>query len=185
MDLITLVKQIQKEIGVTPDGIWGPLSEAALKAALQPKQAAPWMDWMKARDGWGENNHEKELAKYWPLCGLNYSTIIGASHAWCALTINAALHSTGYKGNGRADAVSFETYGTPCGFSYGAIIPIRHSNGHHHVSFFDHWIDEKNWIASLRGGNQGNKLHAATYNLSGNMNGHDECVSGPRWPVKA
>lgn len=145
----------------------------------------PWMDWMKARDGWTEFDHDHELSKYWPLVGLNYHTVIGAEHAWCALTVNAALHDTGYKPNHRADAVSFATYGTPSAWVYGAIIPIWHVGGGHHVTFFDHWVDQSKKLASCFGGNQGNALKHSIFNLSGNRNGHDECRSGPRWPIKA
>ena len=152
------------------------------------KMGAPWMDWMIARDGKSENDpaFSAEMSKYWPLVGLHFANIQGRSHAWCALTVNAALHDTGYKGNGSAAAVSFEHYGTPCGYVYGAIVPIRHASGEHHVTFFDHWADEPRKIACLFGGNQSNCLRKQNFDLSGNKNnGADECVSGPRWPVKA
>jgi hypothetical protein len=146
----------------------------------------PWMDWMKAHIG--GNEHDKKfsdfMSNFWHLAGLGFTTISGATHAWCALTVNVALHESGYHGNGRADAKSFEKYGTPCEFKYGAIVPIRHVSGGHHVTFFDHWVDEKNKIASCLGGNQSDSLRLSNYNLSGNRNGHDECVSGPRWPIK-
>lgn len=149
-----------------------------------PKGDTPWMDWMTARIGWGEKSHEQELAGFWKLVGLKFKDIIGRSHAWCAMCVNAALEESGYKGNGRADAVSFEKYGTPCGYVRGAIISMRHASGGHHVTFFDHWVDEKNKIAACLGGNQGDMIKISQYNLSGNASGHDECKS-PRWPVKA
>lgn len=186
------VKVWQKQHGLDDDGIVGPLTWAAItKAAGQSgpiigpiSGEAPWMDWLKQRNGWTEFDHDKELSAYWKYSGLDYTTVIGASHAWCALTVNASLHDTGYKGNNRADAVSFEHYGTPCGFVYGAIVPIRHKDGSHHVSFFDHWADQAGKIAALRGGNQGNSICVANFNLSGNAHGHDECINGPRWPAK-
>lgn len=199
---------------LTEDSVWGPKTLKALEDRLAadakidaaPKvppvqdtktpignvtginfDVHPWMDWMKKHEGGSEHDpiFNKFMSAFWKLSGLNYTTIEGASHAWCALTVNAALHESGYKGNGRADAVSFEKYGVACGFVKGAIIPMRHVGGSHHVTFFDHWADEKNKVAACLGGNQGDHLKISNFNLSGNSHGHDECVSGPRWPIKA
>lgn len=144
----------------------------------------PWMDFMIARDGWTEFDHDKELSQYWHFSGLDYTTVIGAEHAWCIMIGNAAYETNGYKGSGRADAASGVHIGTDCGFIYGAGLPIRHKDGSHHWSFFDHWVDEGARIAALRGGNQGNAINVSHYNLSGNAKGHDEVVGKPRWPVK-
>lgn len=150
------------------------------------KGATPWMEWMKKYIGNSENDptFDKFMSAFWKLCGLNYSTIKGVAHAWCALTIEAAFASCGIKGSGRADAVSYEHWGFPCGWIYGAVIPIRHVGGSHHVTFFVKWIDETNKIAQCLGGNQGDQLKLSNFNLSGNAKGHDECHSGPRWPVQ-
>lgn len=150
---------------------------------LENIDKTPWMTWLKQREGWTEFDHDKELSAYWKYSGLDYTTVIGASHAWCALTINAALHDTGYKGNNRANASSFRTYGTPCGWVFGAIISIRHKDGSNHVTTFHHWADEKNKIAACLGGNQSQAIRISTYNLSGNENGHDEVLTTPRWPI--
>lgn len=179
---------------LTVDGVMGPLTLAELEHQTKapvppvipaPAGSAPWMDWMKARNGWTEFDHDQELSQYWKFAGLpQYKTVIGTAHAWCALTINAALHDTGFKGNNRADALSFEKYGTPCEYTFGAIIPMRHASGGSHVTFFDHWVDEVNRVAACFGGNQGDALKISNFNLSGNKFGHDQCVSGPRWPLK-
>lgn len=191
------VYDFQKSNGLLEDGEVGPKTAGRIQHAIDakngdlpvstpvPSGSTPWMDWLKERDGWTEFDHDRQLSAYWPLCGLDYTTVIGASHAWCALTVNASLHDTGFKGNGRADAVSFEKYGSACGWVYGAIVPIRHADGSHHVTYFDHWVDEAGKIAACRGGNQSNAIRLSTYNLSGNVHGHDECHSGPRWPVKS
>ena len=150
------------------------------------KSATPWMDWMNKYIGNTENDptFDKFMSQFWKLCGLNYTTIKGMAHAWCALTIEAAFNSCGIKGSGRADAVSYEHWGFPCGWIYGAVIPMRHVGGSHNVTFFVKWADETNKIATCLGGNQGDALKLSNFNLSGNASGHDECVSGPRWPVQ-
>lgn len=192
--------------GLTVDGVWGPKTKGALdkrladdaklkKVEAPPPQtshtvpdsnATPWMDWMKKLEGKSEHDSQfnKFMSKFWKICGLSFKTIEGASHAWCALTVNAALTESGYKGNGSAAAASFESYGEPSDYRYGAIISMRHRDGSHHVTFFDHWVDEGNKIAACLGGNQGDMLKMSNFNLSGNESGHDECKA-PRWPVKA
>lgn len=146
----------------------------------------PWMNWMNKYLGNTENDpsFDKFMSQFWKLCGLSYTTIKGVAHAWCALTVEAAFNSCGIKGSGSAAAVSYEKWGFPCPWQYGAVVPIRHRDGSHHVTFFVKWADETNKIATCLGGNQGDALKLSNFNLSGNASGHDECVSGPRWPVK-
>lgn len=158
------------------------MNEMATKD-MQDRKDAPWMNWLEARLGWNETNNDKELSQYWKYVHLPFTTVRGREHAWCAMTANAALIESGYVGNGNAAAVSFVKYGTPCDYIFGAIIPIRHASGGHHVTFFHHWINEKMKIAALLGGNQSNGIRITGFNLSGNASGHDECAS-PRWPVK-
>ena len=186
------VRDFQAKHGLTVDGIAGPFTLQALVfivPTLPPvivHGETPWMDWMKAREGWTEFDHDKELSAYWKYAGLpQFTTVIGTEHAWCAMTINAALHDTGYKGNNRADAASFRTYGTPCDYIYGAILSMRHVSGNNHVTFFAGWQDEAAKLAYCLGGNQSNALKVSVFNLSGNKNDHDEVIGGPRWPVKA
>lgn len=168
-----------------------PVSSKVGTATMPPAPSnqvntTPWMDWMKKYLGNTENDPKFSafMSQFWKLCGLNYTTIKGVAHAWCALTIEAAFNSVGIKGSGRADAVSYEHWGFPCAWIYGAVIPMRHTNGSHHVTFFVKWVDETNKIAQCLGGNQGDSLKLSNFNLSGNAKGHDECVSGPRWPVQ-
>lgn len=131
---------------------------------------APWMEWMFARVGWGEEKNESILAQLWKYTNHKARTIIGAENAWCAMAVNAALIESGYKGNGRADAVSFVKYGTACEDKFGCIIVIEHSNGHYHVAFRGH--------AGLLGGNQDNMIHEKAI-------GHSDKIIATRWPVKA
>lgn len=112
---------------------------------------APWMAWMDDRMGWSEATHDKELAKYWKYAGHSaWDTIRGIERAWCAMCVNAALHDTGFKGNGRADAKSFIKYGSSCIEQFGCIVVIRHENGRHHVAFRGR--------LGIVGGNQSNKI---------------------------
>lgn len=145
----------------------------------------PWFKWFSDRLGWTEFDHDKELSKGWKYCGLDYTTVIGSSHAWCAMALNTALIESGYKGTGSAAASSFEKYGTPCDWIQGAIVPIRHVGGSHHVTLFHHWVIKENRVAACLGGNQQNSISIAHYNLSGNSSGHEECSNGPKWPIKA
>lgn len=148
---------------------------------------APWMKWMADREGWSEKTHDKQLGSYWKYTtytpGQKAQTVRGRAFAWCAMTVNAALFETGYKGNRSAAARSFDKYGNACGFKFGAIISMRHPKGGRHVTFFHHWIDESKKIASCLGGNQADQLKKSVYNLSGNKFGHEEVI-GCRWPVR-
>jgi uncharacterized protein (TIGR02594 family) len=128
------------------------------------------MDWVEARLGWSERTHDRELSKGWQYAGHStWKTIVGIERAWCAMFVNFALHETGYKGNGRADAKSFKTYGTPCEDKYGAILVIQHANGRHHVTFRGR--------KGLCGGNQDNMVSDVP------MKKGDHIVAC-RWPCK-
>lgn len=144
---------------------------------------APWMNWLKSRLGWTEFDHDKELSKYWGLSGLDYKTVIGSNNAWCALSANAALDEYGYKGSHKPNATSLLNVGNACDPKYGCLIIIEHTDGSHHVTFFNKWIDEKARIAECLGGNQSNSIRYSLYNLSGKKNNHDTLM-GARWPVK-
>lgn len=133
------------------------------KQTLEPfaKVAMP-IDWMTERMGWTEFDHTKELAKYWKLTNVpDYDTVIGSKYAWCALGINAALHDTGYKGNGRADAHSFVNYGTSCELKPGCIVVIQTSIGYH-VTFCFRIVDKDTFIG--RGSNQNNSICDEVFN---------------------
>jgi hypothetical protein len=86
------------------------------------------------------------------------------------MLVNFALHETGFKGNGRADAKSFRTYGTPCEDKYGAILVIQHPNGRHHVTFRGR--------KGVCGGNQNNKISDVP------LAAGDKIIA-VRWPVRA
>ena len=143
-----------------------------------------WLKWFKEREGWTEFDHDKELSKGWKYTHLDYTTVIGASHAWCAMSLCSALEENGYISSGSAAASSYANFGETCDFKLGAILPIRHASGGHHVTLFYDWFDKSKMIAFCLGGNQGDSINISTYNLSGNDKGHDQVMTSPRWPVK-
>ncbi len=135
------------------------------------KSETPWMDWLNARKGWSESTHDRELSVGWRYTSVpSYKTIVGADHAWCKMTVNFAMHETGYKYNQSAAAVKGLLMGTPCEKKYGAIKIIEHSNGRHHITFVDHEGD--------LGGNQRNKICVNPIDPT-------DKVLGYRWPEKA
>lgn len=195
-----LIIKAQKAMGVTPDGDWGPLSQKAslnfdvdviateipqeLKPATSDWFGAPWVG--ANIDLLGRHETDEELnARYvpeWKLEGLpNYKTLSGNSYAWCSLRENADKRKVGVKGTNSAAAASWSSWGKECPFWFGATIPIRHASGGRHVCDFLYWIDEKNKIAATLDGNKGNRFCVSRTDLSGNVNGHDQCVPGPRW----
>jgi hypothetical protein len=101
----------------------------------------------------------------------------------CAATLCCALEENKIKSPHSARAKDFSKWGVDVtGLDLkGSIVVIRHANGHFHVTTFEKWVDKSNGIVILRGGNQGHKVCAAQYNVSGNKNNHDEIIAW-RWP---
>lgn len=145
----------------------------------------PWMKWMTPLIGGSENNpvFAKKMEVYWKLTDVpSFKGLAGGERAWCALTVNAALDETGFKGTHNASAISFKDYGKACDYKYGAIIVIQHAGGGNHVTFFHSWKDQSKNLMNCLGGNQSDHLQISTYDVSGNSKGHDEVI-GCRWPV--
>lgn len=142
------------------------------------KSDTPWMEFMSAKLGWTEFDHDKELSKYWKYTNVpEYRTVIGAEHAWCAMLVCGALEETGYKSTRDAGADSFMYYGeklsTP---KRGAVCVIKTGNtdSGYHVTFFDHFDDSGDLVCL--GGNQGDSVCYRTYSKSK--------LAACRWPVK-
>ncbi len=147
-----------------------------------------WRDWFLARLGWTEFNHDAELSKGWVLCGLNYTTVIGAQHAWCGMSLATALHANGYAiPKSAAWAAAWDKYGTPIdwkthGIPKGAIVRIKHVTGAHVTTANrDHHAGEM--ILEALGGNQHDSINVTTFNVSGNAKGHDQ-IAHVCWPTK-
>lgn len=143
-----------------------------------------WVTWLLERLGWTEFSHDTSLAKGWRLVGLAYTTVIGKSRAWCGMGLATAFDSGGIKPPLRAAAASsWQHFGEVCGFISGAVLCLRHATRKNfHVTVFLYWVDEKKNLAACLGCNQNNGIRITVYNLSGNDNGHDEVIGGPRWP---
>lgn len=155
------------------------------KALDHLKKLAPWVFEAMTMLGWDEVTNDKQLtALCWPATDdcKNLKTVIGKSQAWCSGFWCGVLERFKVKQPRSGAASSWRSYGVKCDFVFGAFIPIRHASGGNHITVFLWWIDEKKRIAACLGGNQGNKVSIAAYNLSGNDNGHDEVMGGPRFP---
>lgn len=142
----------------------------------------PWLDWFKARIGWTEFTHDKELSKGWKLTKhcKNFTTVIGKIHSWCGMSLATALNSCGYKYPPQCEtAFHWKEYGTPIdwkrvGIPKGAIIVFDHS--HVALSFRDHKPGEQ--VAECLGGNQSNAIRVTKYDIN------DNPISAVRWPVR-
>ncbi len=141
----------------------------------KPKaESTPWMDWMHSHlgehevSGKADNPFIMSLYKYG-----NYPT----EHdevPWCAVCVCAALELSGYKDTNRADAKSYDNYGTACELKRGAVVTLKHPGGGRHVGFCEDPGDAKTF--KMLGGNQSNALNVKAWNKS-------EIVA-VRWPVK-
>lgn len=123
------------------------------------------------------------LVPEWRNEGLpGFKTLDGNDYAWCSNFVNFSFRKAGIKPTNNAGASSWRDWGKSCPYWFGAVLPIRHVSRKNHVTMFLYWIDEKKKIAACYGGNQGNHLSIAQYDLSGNDQGHDEVFPSPRWP---
>lgn len=179
------VRSFQKQNGLEVDGIVGPKTQNMMTAKimeLYKTGETPWMDWMKQHDGEREIAGKEDNPFIMDLYQYGSYPNEHDEVPWCACCANAALIKTGYIGTKRADAISFKKCGDPTDIKYGAIIVIEHPDGNHHVTFFDHWVDESRKLMACRGGNQSNALKVSTFNVSGGK--HDKVIA-VRWPKKA
>ena len=142
---------------------------------------APWVG--VRVDLLGRKETDSELSKWlvpeWKKEGLNFKDLIGRTHAWCSVLVNAKLRAVGVKGTDSAGAASHSRLGKSCPFWFGCIIPIRHKSGGRHVCIGLYWIDEKRKIAATMDGNRSNKYAINRTDLSGKG---DTVVGGYRWP---
>lgn len=141
---------------------------------------SPQVKWLFKYWKWSEHDAEQSsiLSKIiWKISGLpSYGSIKGSSNAWCEAIQNGADVGAGYKGTGRADAVSGGKWGWKCPPWFGARAPIRHPSGGYHDTRFLFWYDEsKKWAACL-GGNQSDELNITIYDFS-----KENLWAGFRW----
>lgn len=198
-----LIKKLQVAIGVTPDGDFGPITQAKssyfdidviateipdqkIPEVIEPASGAYFgAPWIGANiDLLGRDETDPVLnARYvpeWKLEGLpGYKTLAGNTYAWCSVRANADRRKVGIKGTNSAAAASWSSWGKRCPFWFGAALDIEHRGGGRHISDFLYWIDEKKKVCATLDGNRGNKFCVARTDLSGSG---DTLVSGPRWP---
>lgn len=198
-------QQLQLALGLTPDGVFGPITEAksgqfeiSIILKDRPKVIFPGpvagaateyfgATWVGANiDLLGRDETDAELNRRyvpeWRLENLpEFKTLSGNAHPWCSVKDNADKRKVGVKGTGSAAAASHRTWGRSCPYWFGSTLGLRHASGGAHVTTFLYWVDKNKKIGACYGGNQSNKLSVAAYNLSGNASGHDEVVNGPRW----
>lgn len=149
------------------------------------KQSAPWVFKAVEMLGWHEETHDRELTKLcWPATRdcRDLDSVIGRRHAWCSGFWCGIMEGLKLPHPRSGRASSWQNWGEPCGFVFGAFLPLRHASGGNHICVFLWWIDQRNKIAACLGGNQGNRVSIAAYDLSGNDRGKESVISGPRWP---
>lgn len=142
-----------------------------------PSGDVPWMAWMESHIGEPEVTGSKATAfdkMVFSHTSDDEVQVSGIMAAGCAATVCAALELTGYKSTHRADAKSYDTYGTPCELKPGCVVTFRWDGGGRHVTFCKS-INSDGTINAL-GGNQSGKLQVSTYGKS-----H---IVATRWPVK-
>lgn len=117
---------------------------------------------------------------HWAKVGLSgYKTLVGNSHAHCALVLDANYAAVGVKGPGSAAASKTSTWGKKCPFWFGAALDNKHKGGGRHTCIFLYWIDEKKKLAATKDSNRSNKYGIFETDLSGKG---DTLPAGPRWP---
>ena len=203
-----LIQKLQLAIGVTPDGVFGPVTEAMTlkfdidvlatekEAVVNPGQpglpvsvgnyfGAIWigsyLDFLGLEESSPKLN--AALVPEWAKENLpHFKTLAGNDHPWCSVLVNASFRKVGIKPTNNAMASSWRTWGRKGEYWFGSVLGLRHASGGGHVTFFLYWVDKAKGLAACYGGNQSNHLSVVIYNLSGNAHGHEEVVNGPRWP---
>ncbi len=147
----------------------------------KPQWNSPWV--FANLDLLGRDETDAELnARYvpeWKKEGLDYRSLAGNDRAWCSLRMNADMRKVGIKGTDSAAATSWRDWGEPCGYVFGAVLPISHPSGGHHVCNFLYWIDNAKGLACTLDGNKSNRFALNVTDLSRNG---DKVFPSPRWP---
>lgn len=173
---------IQKAVGVTADGVWGPKTSHAVALALGIVPVvvplaldAPWFEIARLQLGVRETPgaaNSSAVSAY-------FKAAIGAVQAdsvpWCAAFVGAMLAQAGYKPSGSLMARSYLEWGTKLtGPRRGAVVVFkRGAPPSGHVAFVDEVIGAR--IRCI-GGNQSDAVTEALFAKSS--------VLGYRWPVE-
>ncbi len=191
----TEVRKLQMELNkdgarLTVDGIYGPKTKAAHQAWLEkneaPKPKRRGAFWMATIDKlMGKRETDKELqgllVPFWKkLFGLSIKTLVGASAAWCGLTVGYVYYVNGFKVPGRGAAA--KTWGTDAagvrinwkvdGIPRGASLHIDHQcdcqGGGNHTGFAKGDCAPQDLMSgsiTIRGGNQGDKVKDSNFKV--------------------
>jgi uncharacterized protein (TIGR02594 family) len=181
---ISAVTAFQRARGLVPDGIAGPLTQAALKRAIAaggkepPLHASPdqpgWLtlayDDLGMKEAPGKANNPRVIAMF---KDAGFPGIKTDSVAWCAASVGAWLQRAGHKPSGSLAARSYEHWGVglikP---ALGAIATKKRSSWQGHV--FLVVGANKDTIFGL-GGNQNDAVTIASFKRSE--------ITSYRWPA--
>lgn len=169
---IAAVTAFQRLAGLVPDGIAGPLTQAALRRVDVTEQrrevdVPPWLVLAKAelgiREGKGAANNARVVKLF---ADAGFPGIKADSVAWCAAAVGAMLQRAGFKPSGSLAARSYESWGVGLASPVLGCVATKKRGGSSwqgHVGFVVG--ADKNSIILL-GGNQGDAWSIASFKRS-------------------
>lgn len=189
---MTLLKDIQRHVGVTADGVWGPNTARAIMdklgmswrdtvqsppvAAAGARPAPPWVHEARQEIGVKEivgPKHNPEVLAYADELDRPYSD---DETPWCGLFVGAMLKRAGYPVVDIPErALSWAAYGTSCEARVGAIAVKPRVGGNHVFILTGVTADGLRYKGT--GGNQSNAVTETDFLVSD--------VKHLRWPPGA
>ena len=169
------IKEIQAALGVRPDGAIGPVTTAALVAAVKagrvtvgPGLAAAELPWMKIARGYlGEReikgpDDNARIVELFAKAG--HAWVKDDETAWCAAFVGGVLAQAGLPGTGSLAARSYEGWGLALtGPVYGCVGVKTRAGGaawQGHVGFV---VGANEREVILLGGNHGDAVSIAAF----------------------
>ena len=172
MSLNEIIKDVQKELNVTTDGVaglitWGAIYRRIFKKEKEFEPIPSYASLAYSHLGQKEvaGSKSNPLILKWIQSFFSWATDDGEL-AWCAIFINKMLEETGHTGTKKANAKSFLNWGVPVKLPKKGDIVVfdRGSKAWQgHVGIY--WGEENGKILCL-GGNQGNRVSIARYSKS-------------------
>jgi uncharacterized protein (TIGR02594 family) len=166
---IAALQAFQRSAGLVPDGIAGPLTEAALAGAPEPsRRAAPaepgWLSLARAelgvREAPGAANNARVVRLF---ADAGFPGIKTDSTAWCAAAVGAMLARSGHRPSGSLAARSYEAWGVGLAAPALGAIGVKRRAGRGwqgHVGFV---VGASKDRIVLLGGNQGDAWSIAAF----------------------
>lgn len=170
MSLKSIIKLVQKELNVSPDGVaglitWGAIYRSIFKEDQKeelPSYAQEAFSYLGVKEVPGRRSNPTILN--WIQDFFPWASDDGEL-AWCAIFINKMLQTAGIKGTGKANARSFLNWGystqTP---KKGDIVVFwrgKKTSWKGHVGLY--WGEAEDGYIYCLGGNQSNKVSVAKY----------------------